>query len=98
MVLKFCSQHKIRTEEFLIQRIPFRTYCETHSIVVAFRFLRSSWKVRSWSFTNGKEMCLNCWKMSVISLTSFPRLITKNTTIVALVLYLDAMSFLLLMW
>ncbi|KAG4379418.1 hypothetical protein JHK82_048765 [Glycine max] len=30
------------------------------SIIVAFRFLKSSWKARSWSFTNGKEMYLNC--------------------------------------
>ena len=49
------------------------------SIIVAFRFLKSSWKARSWSFTNGKEMYLTCWKMFVISSTCFQRLITKNS-------------------
>lgn len=50
-----------------------------HSFIVAFRFLKSSWKARSWSFTNGKEMYLNCWKMFMISSTCFQRLITKNS-------------------
>lgn len=46
---------------------------------VAFRFRKSSWKERSWSYTDGKEMHQNYWKGSGRNSIYLARSTFKNT-------------------